>query len=270
MPSEPRAAEPTVEELSAYLDHELDAAAHTRVAEHVATCAACQQRLDGLRQAAHAVRGLPMETPSRSFTIPAAQPRRAFRWAPVGWIGGAAAALLLIAVGLQQIHFPAATGGGASTAMYAPARNSSQASGPEALSRSNDQSAGAALKAAAPAANTGIVIDPRNPQRRLTVSTDRASYAANEAMIVRGYLEGAAGAGPNRVQIFLRRGAYAVELKQPSLSTFATSAYSFQGNYSLADLSLPTPTSGSYVLLVTWTVADGSTLIAELPVTITG
>ena len=270
MPSEPRAAEPTAEELSAYLDHELDAPAHTRVAEHVATCDACQQRLDGIRQAARAIRALPMETPPRSFTIPAEQPRRPFRWAPVGWIGGAAAAVLLIAVGLQQIHLPAATGGGAGTAMYAPASNSSQASRPEALSRSNDQGGGAALKAATPAANSSIVIDPRNPQRRLTVSTDRATYAANDMMIVRGYLEGAAAAGPNRVQIFLRRGAYAVELKQPSLSTFATSAYTFQGNYSLSDLPLPTPTSGSYVLLVTWTAPDGSTLIAELPVTMRG
>jgi len=38
MPSEPRIpTEPTLEELSAYLDHELDARAQARVADHVAS-----------------------------------------------------------------------------------------------------------------------------------------------------------------------------------------------------------------------------------------
>ena len=54
--------EPTVEELSAFIDNELDAYAQSRVAAHVAGCPGCQVRLDGLRQTAHAVRALPMET----------------------------------------------------------------------------------------------------------------------------------------------------------------------------------------------------------------
>src|SRR5256886_17633857 len=103
MPSEPRVpTEPTLEELSAWIDNELDAAAHTRVAEHVAGCQECQGRLEGLRQTALVVRGLPMETPPRTFTIPA-QRRQAWRWAPVGWIGNGAVALLLLAGGIQDL-----------------------------------------------------------------------------------------------------------------------------------------------------------------------
>ncbi|MEA2667775.1 MAG: putative zinc-finger, partial [Chloroflexota bacterium] len=67
MPSEPRVpTEPTLDELSAYLDHELDEDAKARVAQHVAGCAECQARLDGLRQASYAIRALPMETPTRT------------------------------------------------------------------------------------------------------------------------------------------------------------------------------------------------------------
>src|SRR2546425_12239897 len=110
MPSEPRVpTEPTLEELSALIDNELDAAARARVAEHVAGCQECQARLEGLRQTAHAVRGLPMETPPRTFTIPA-QRRQAWRWAPVGWLGSGAGALLLIAVGIQNLHLPLSAG----------------------------------------------------------------------------------------------------------------------------------------------------------------
>ena len=91
MPSKPPIpSEPKLEELSAYLDHELEGGAQARVAEHITGCRDCQARLDGLRQTVHAVRALPMETPPRSFTIPA-QRRQSYRWAPVGWLGGAAA-----------------------------------------------------------------------------------------------------------------------------------------------------------------------------------
>src|SRR5438034_10420232 len=108
MPSEPRIpAEPTLEELSAYLDHELDSATQARVADHVAGCNECRARLDRLRETAHAIRALPMETPPRRFTIPE-QRRQGWRWAPAGWIGSAALALLLLAVGIQNLHLPAA------------------------------------------------------------------------------------------------------------------------------------------------------------------
>src|SRR5205823_14468112 len=73
-------------------------------------------RLDHLRHTAQAVRGLPMETPPRAFTVPPER-RRSWSWAPVGWLGGAAAALLVIAFGIQQLHVPGGTGSTAGTSM---------------------------------------------------------------------------------------------------------------------------------------------------------
>src|SRR5260370_40762154 len=108
MRREPRIPnEPTLEELSAYLDHELDAATQTRIADHVAGCAECTLRLDRLRETVHAVRALPMETPPRAFTIPAQRPQ-SFRWAPVRWLGGVAAGSLLLDVGVA--HLPRTAG----------------------------------------------------------------------------------------------------------------------------------------------------------------
>src|SRR5712691_10465221 len=69
-------------------------------------CAECTRRLEGLRETVHAVRALPMDTPTRTFTIPA-QRRQSFRWAPVGWVGGVAAAFLVVALGVTQLHGPA-------------------------------------------------------------------------------------------------------------------------------------------------------------------
>jgi Putative zinc-finger len=260
MPNEPGAGvEPTTEELSAYLDHELDARAQSRVAEHVASCSSCQTRLDGLRQTAHAIRALPMETPPRSFTIPEAE-RRSFRWAPVGWVGGVAAAVLIVLVGVQHLPGPATS---ATTAGRGEQYSYNQA--PQALNNSGQDRTSAASKAAAPASNTGIVIDPRNSQRRLTVTTDRSTYPSNGTVVIAGYLEGDTAANLNQVHAFLRKGSYAVELKQPSGSGFGTAVFGFHGSYALTSLPLPSPATGDYVLTVTWTAPDGATLIAEVP-----
>src|SRR2546430_12072909 len=64
MPSEPRIPpEPTLEELSAYLDHELDAPTQARVADHIAGWDDCRARLHGLRETRPAVRSPPNEPP---------------------------------------------------------------------------------------------------------------------------------------------------------------------------------------------------------------
>src|SRR5947208_16839076 len=145
MPSEPRTpAEPTLEELSAYLAHELDSATQARDADHVAGCDECRARLEGLRETVHAVRALPTETPPRRFTIPE-QRRQAWRWAPAGWIGSAAVALLLIAVGIQNLHLPS---GPAATS-----RSTSTVSGGLAQGAGAQKGAVAPLAAPAPASN---------------------------------------------------------------------------------------------------------------------
>ena len=264
MPSEPRIPnEPTLEELSAYLDHELDAATQARVADHVAGCAECTRRLDGLRETVHAVRALPMETPARTFTIPA-QRRQSFRWAPVGWIGGVAAAFLVVAFGVTQLHGPAgstaSTSGGYQKAA-APAAS-------QGLS-TFDSRVGAASQAVNKNVNTVTVVDPRNASLTLTLSTDAKSYPARGTITVDVRFS---GLDPNRTTVLallLERNGYAVLLPTGSAPL---DVHGFHGSYQLANLALSDPVPGSYTLIAIEQLpgTNGGTLVARLPITIGG
>ncbi len=252
--------EPTLEELSAYLDHELDGDAQARVAEHIAGCQDCQARLDGLRQTVHAVRALPMETPPRSFTIPS-QRRQSSRWAPVGWLGGAAAALLIVAVGVQQLQGPARstslTSGGSA--------QRSAGSGSNEL-RSGDQYAAAPAKLA----NATTVSDPRQPSRSVTLSTNAVSYAPDGVMTVHVQLVGLAAEDVSQPRLLLERNGYAIELTTPTQS--GSVASSFQISYALGRLPLGSPVAGKYTLILIERLPgdSGATLVARLPITIGG
>jgi len=275
MPSESRLpAEPTLEELSAYLDHELDDDAKARVAGHVAGCAGCQARLDGLRQTAYAIRALPMETPPRTFTIPATR-RESFRWAPVaGWIGGVAAAMLIIVVGVTHVPFhPGATSSAGSTSPVsgglaqgaAPLSNKGAAAptgSPGTVSADNSR--------AFAARNTVTVIDPRNDARRLSLMINADAYATDGWIVVDGTMSGDSSANVGQIRLVLRRGSYGVELPLPQQTFTNSDSIGFEGTDSIAALRLPNPVSGTYTLSATWTATDGSgvTLFAELPVTI--
>jgi len=281
MPSEPRTpAEPTLEELSAYLDHELDSAAEARVADHVAGCDECRARLDGLRETAHAIRALPMETPPRRFTIPE-QRRRGWRWAPAGWIGSAAVALLLIAVGIQNLHLPAgptATSGSFSTnsggLANAPATRSEKGavpplSAPSPFTQQFDaQSAGAATNAA-------TVVDSSNSARRLVLDLDKASYPANDRMRVTVQLIGSPStslqSADQGLTLTLVRNGQGVALRPVGVESFNGTPI-FGGWYDLASFPLSAPLAGDYRLQATWLIPDGSgrVLQVSVPVRIAG
>jgi hypothetical protein len=266
--------EPTLDELSAFLDHELDEDARARVAEHVAGCTECQARLDGLRQTSYAIRALPMETPPRTFTIPAKR-RETSSWAPVaGWIGGVAAAMLIIVVGVTHLPFyPAAT----SSAAPASKTSGGLAYGPPPLTQGgagaptarSDTIQADSSKAFA-AKNTVTVTDPRNNARRLSLMIYAASYATDGFMVVDGTMSGDPSSNVGQVRLVLRRGSYGVELPLPQQTFTNSDSIGFEGTYSIAALRLPNPRTGSYTLSATWTATDGSgvTLFAELPVTI--
>jgi hypothetical protein len=274
MPSEPRIpTEPTLEELSAYLDHELDDDAKARVAEHVAGCVDCQTRLDGLRQTAYAIRALPMETPPRTFTIPARR-RESFRWAPVGWIGGVAAAMLIILIGVPHLNFHGLGSAPSSgTAMHysngTSAARPAPLSQPGANTRTNDQTTSKSVLA-----NVTTVSDPRDSSRTLTLATDGSTYPSNGVMTVQVRIAGFAPEEVSQPRLLLERNGYAVELATPThgatlvLSTFEVS-------YALARLPLASPAAGSYTLILIESLpaspsGSGSTLVARLPITIQG
>jgi negative regulator of sigma E activity len=279
MPSEPRVpTEPTLEELSALIDNELDAAEQTRVAEHVAGCADCQARLDGLRQTAHAVRALPMETPPRTFTIPA-QPRQSFRWAPVGWIGGAAAALLVVVFGVNQLH-PLTPTNSASTSTVSgglaqgPVTLSHKAAAPvapPAVSSNDQQYSGQATIASA---NAATAVDPAN-RRRMILWTDRGSYATNGSMRVTIELQGSpstsTNSGDQGLTLTLVRNGTGVALNPVGVISYNGTPV-FGGTYDLGNLRFTDPRAGAYRLEATWVIPDGSgqVLQASVPIQLTG
>jgi len=275
MPSEPRVpTEPSLEELSAFIDNELDAAEQTRVAEHVAGCADCQTRLDGLRQTAHAVRALPMESPPRTFTIPA-QPRRSFRWAPVGWIGGAAAALLVVVVGVNQLH-PLTPTNTASTSTVSgglaqgPVTLSHKAAAPVAppAASSNDQQFYG--QATAAAGNVARAVSSSS-SRQLVLATDHASYSTNGQMRVTIELQGSPSMSTNSTDqgltLTLVRNGSGVALN-PVGVIGSNGTPVFGGTYDLGSLRFTDPRAGAYRLEATWVIPDGSGQILQASVAI--
>jgi hypothetical protein len=276
MPSEPRVpTEPTLEELSAYLDHELDDDARARVAGHVAGCTDCQARLDGLRQTAYAIRALPMETPPRTFAIPATR-RESVRWAPVaGWIGGVAAAMFIIVFGVTHVSFPAG-GMGASSSTHPVSGGLAQGAGSE-TQKGAAAPASSSLNfdaARSYVGNVTTVSDPRNPSRMLSLATDSRIYSSNGVMSVQVRIAGFAPEAVSPPRLLLERNGYAVELATPTHGVTPVPS-SFQVSYDLARLPLASPAAGSYTLILIESLpssasGSGSTLVARLPITIQG
>ncbi len=271
MPSE--LSEPTLDELSAYVDDELDASSKARVAEHMAGCADCQVRVDALRQTANAVRGLPMESPPRTFTIPA-QRRQAWRWAPVGWVGSAAVALLVIAFGIQNVHLPVGSTTTAGSSANYSAQNPLRATGVRAAAplaapaaSALDQRSGA--QAGTAPANASTVVDPTNGSRRLVLDTDSASYSTNGKMRVTIQLQGSPSSSTNSADqgltlTLVHNGAGAALNPVGVISWNGTPV--FGGWYDLASLPLSGPRAGDYRLTATWVVPDGSGHVLETAV----
>jgi anti-sigma factor RsiW len=271
--------EPALEELSAYLDHELDSDAQARVAEHVAGCQDCQARLDGLRQTTYAVRALPMETPPRAFTIPAQRERASHRWVPAAWLGGVAAAILVVVVGVNQLHFhppvgTASTGTVSGGLAYGPANQSQKgAVAPVAAPAPSTQQFDSQSRAAA--TNAATVMDPTNSTRRLVLDTDGASYATNGRTRVSVQLIGSPSAslnsGDQGLTLTLVRNGLGVALNPVGVESWNGTPI-FGGWYDLASLPLSAPRAGDYRLIATWVIPDGSgrVLQASVPIRIAG
>lgn len=272
MPNEPR-TEPTLEMLSAFLDHELDGSEQARVAEHVASCDDCQSRLDGLRQAAHAVRALPLETPPRTFAIPAAPPRRSRNWAPVGWIGGVAAAMFLVIVGVYHLHFPA--GGTASTTSAGSAYLQQQHAVAPAPGAAVQDRSFSGQKGTTSFPNGTTVTDPMNSGRKLVIGSDSAVYAADGTMRVRIILQGSPSpsidASAQGLSLVLVRNGSGVALGNLVGVTSYDGTPVFGSTYAIAKLPLSEPRPGDYTVIASWVIPDGTgrVLQASVPIRIT-
>ncbi|MGO8949093.1 MAG: zf-HC2 domain-containing protein [Ktedonobacterales bacterium] len=135
--------EQRLEELSAYLDSELDETERATLEQHLSTCEECRRALEELRQTRALLRALPEPALPRSFRLPetgavpesisrgrggtAASYRveRVWPLRALQYIGGMVAVLglfILITAALQSPHM---TSSAASPSLRAPAANSS-------------------------------------------------------------------------------------------------------------------------------------------------
>ncbi|MEO6796793.1 MAG: zf-HC2 domain-containing protein [Candidatus Dormibacter sp.] len=266
------ATEPTLEQLSAYVDGEVDGPARSDLESHVATCSSCRERLEGIRQTVAAIRALPMEAPSRTFSIPVPQRAGApFRWVrAAGWAGSAAAAVLVIAlVGTRLL------GGGPSTTASS---TSSHISG--GLGQGGEQAAApapAALDKQAYAqggtvfSNHAAVQDRAQASRQLSVAADAGSYPTSGVMRVSVILQGSsssAGAASQGLRLMLMQGGSGVVLADPVGASSYNGAPVFSGSYRLGDLALAQPKAGDYQLVATWVTPDGSGQVLQASITI--
>jgi putative zinc finger protein len=267
-------AEPRLEELSAYLDQELTGAARQELEAHLGECETCRRRLEALRQTVGAIQELPAEAPPRPFTIPAQreQPRRSAPW--LGWLGGAAAAALLAVVvvaGLNNLHSPGAASSPTTLSQGGAAlRSQGSPTGQPAPGAAFDFTQGARFANGAP-----TVVDPRAPSRRLQLATDSSSYVRGATIRVEVILAGSSVASADAraagLQLSLQRYGAGTVLPAPSRLAASSGAPTYVGGYPVDGLSLPGG-PGSYTLVATWTIPDGSgtILMAQLPLEIGG
>jgi hypothetical protein len=269
--------EPQLEELSAYLDQELTGLARQQLDAHLETCETCRRRLESLRQTVGAIQALPTEAPPRVFTIPAQreQPRR--RFAPVfGWVGGAtAAALVAIVVGIQLTH-GLGSGSPATTAAQANSHAYLQAQPVPGAAGATSTDADRAFKAietpfphrAAP------VSDPSYPARRIQLGTDSGTYSHGGTIRLQVLLEGAPTSTTDSkqagLQLSLQRAGVGTALPSPVGVESYNGTPVFVGTYAVSALHL-SGGPGTYTLMATWTIPDGSGVIyiAQLPIEIT-
>ncbi len=260
------ATEPTQEQLSAYVDGELDGPARGELDTHLATCSTCQARLDGLREVVTAIRALPMETPHRTFTVPA-QRRQARSWAPLGWGIPAMAAAVFAIFFISQLH----PGGGATSS----SGTANFASAPLTVAPLSQPQLGAAAAArdsySATPAKTALagqqrtVSVPDQPGRSLTLSTDARSYGTKGVLTLRVTTQGLSTSEASTVRILLQANGYSARLTPPA--TGPAYPLGFDASYAIADLHLPQ--AGTYTLQVTLDLADGSSLVDDLPIALT-
>jgi hypothetical protein len=268
------ATDPSFEELSAYVDGELEPGPRAQIDAHLATCAGCRARTEALRSTVNAIRAMPMDTPPRTFTVPV-QRRQSWRWAPAGWAGGAAAALVLVAIGITQLH------GGAGSSSTAQTSNSRVSGG---LAAPADKAAGSpafldqhgSLQASNAFPNHASVADPSDGTRQLSLAADAVSYPSNGSVKVSVVLQGSPSSALNASQegltLVLVREGYGVVLADPIGISSYNGTPVFGATYKLGGLPLTQQRAGDYRLVATWVIPDGSghVLQAGIPIRLTG
>ena len=144
-----------LEDLSAYLDGELDGGRRAAVESHLAACDSCRTRLAQLRATARLIAALPSPVPARSLVPRVAVPIWLAPLRTLATIGSGAALFLFIASALTT-SFTQTSSGGAAAPALAPQPEQVQSDRARGIASAGPSGAAGAAGPAGPSGPTGV------------------------------------------------------------------------------------------------------------------
>jgi len=144
-----------LEDLSAYLDGELDGGRRVAVESHLAACDSCRTRLAQLRATARLIAALPLPVPARSLVPRVAVPIWLAPLRTLATIGSGAALFLFIASALTT-SFTQTSSGGAAAPALAPQPEQVQSDRARGIASAGPSGAAGAAGPAGPSGPTGV------------------------------------------------------------------------------------------------------------------
>ncbi|TMF63839.1 MAG: hypothetical protein E6I20_09165 [Chloroflexi bacterium] len=168
-----------LEDLSAYLDGELDGGRRAAVESHLAACDSCRTRLAQLRATARLIAALPSPVPARSLVPRVAVPIWLAPLRTLATIGSGAALFLFIASALTT-SFTQTSSGGAAAPALAPQPEQVQSDRARGIASAGPSGAagaagpagpsGPSVPTGVPAPAFGVAASVPPPQKRVTES----------------------------------------------------------------------------------------------------
>src|SRR2546425_8638459 len=151
-----------LEDLSAYLDGELDGGRRAAVESHLAACDSCRTRLAQLRATARLIAALPSPVPARSLVPRVAVPIWLAPLRTLATIGSGAALFLFIASALTTSVTQTSSGGAAAPAL-APQPEQVQSDRARGIASAGPSGAAGAARPPRPRRPRGSGGPPRGP-----------------------------------------------------------------------------------------------------------
>jgi len=169
-----------LEDLSAYLDGELDGGRRAAVESHLAACDSCRTRLAQLRATARLIAALPSPVPARSLVPRVAVPIWLAPLRTLATIGSGAALFLFIASALTTSVTQTSSGGAAAPAL-APQPEQVQSDRARGIASAGPSGAAGAAGPAGPSGPTGVpapafgVAASVSPPQKSATEADRSA-----------------------------------------------------------------------------------------------
>src|SRR5438132_4637258 len=183
-----------LEDLSAYLDGELDGGRRAAVESHLAACDSCRTRLAQLRATARLIAALPSPVATRALVPRMASPTRDATLRTLATIGRGAALFLFIASALTT-SFTQTSSGGAAAPALAPQPEQVQSDRARGIASAGPSGAagaagpagpsGPSVPTGVPAPAFGVAASVPPPQKSVTESDRSAAGTPTPTPVVR-------------------------------------------------------------------------------------